>query len=168
MLPALDLIPSVTFQIMVEGQPAALASREIFSGRSVALFGMPGAFTPTCHRIHLPQILSDYENLKASGVDLVACTSVNDVFVMEAWRQALGAPGEILFLADGNGDFARGLGLVFDGRPLGLGERSKRYAMWVINGSIQHLAVEPEPTIAEESSAYALLRVFDSWGEGQV
>jgi len=167
MPPALNL-PSVTFEIMMEGQPAPLTTQEVFSGRSVALFGVPGAFMPTCHHIHLPQIFSDYESIKAGGVDLVACTSVNDVFVMEVWRQALGGPHEMLFLADGNGDFARGLGLTFDGHPLGLGERSKRYAMWVINGSIQHLAVEPDPTDAEESSAYALLRVFDSWGEGAV
>ncbi len=166
MPPALNLIPSVTFVIMVEWQPAPLTSKELFSGRSVALFGVPGAFTPTCHHIHLPQIFIDYENFKASGVDLVACTSVNDVFVMEAWRRALGVPSEILFLADGNGDFARGLGLTFDGRSLGLGERSKRYAMWVINGSIQYLAVEPDPTVAEVSSAYTFLRVFESWSEG--
>ncbi len=166
MPPALNLIPSVTFQIMVEGQPAPLTGQELFSGRSVALFGVPGAFTPTCHHIHLPQIFSDYESFKEGGVDRVACTSVNDVFVMEAWRQALGGPREILFLADGNGDFARGLGLIFDGRPFGWGERSKRYAMWVINGSIQHLAIEPDTTVAEVSSSYMLLRVFESWYAG--
>ncbi|MFZ0569816.1 MAG: peroxiredoxin [Rhodomicrobium sp.] len=166
MPPALNLIPPVTFQVMKEGQPAPLRSQEVFAGRSVALFGVPGAFTPTCHHIHLPSILSDYESFKASGVDLVACTAVNDVFVMEAWRRALRAPREILFLADGNGDFARGLGLMFDGRTLGLGERSKRYAMWAINGSIQNLAVEPDPTLAEVSGAYALLRVLESWNQG--
>jgi len=165
MSPALSLIPAVTFRIMENGKPASLPSREVFAGRSVALFGVPGAFTPTCHHIHLPSLVAEYASLRAGGVDLVACTSVNDVFVMEAWRQALGAPSEMLFLADGNGDFARGFGLIFDGRPLGLGERSKRYTMWVLRGAIQHLAVEPDPTVADVSSAYALLRVFEDWSE---
>ncbi|MGO9171329.1 MAG: redoxin family protein, partial [Rhodomicrobium sp.] len=102
------------------------------------------------------------------GVDLVACTSVNDVYVMDAWRTALRAPPDMLFLADGNGDFARSLGLTFDGRPFGLGERSKRYAMWVINGTIQQVAVEPGLTAADVSSAYTLLSMFDSWSEGAI
>ena len=163
----LKLFPAVTFQIMKDGQPASISSEEVFSERTVALFGMPGAFTPVCHHIHLPGVIAEYESFKADGVDLVACTSVNDVFVMDAWRRALGIPEGILFLADGNGDFARGLGLTFDGAPLGLGERSKRYAMWVKYGSIQHLAVEPDPTMADVSSAYALLRAFESWSGGE-
>jgi len=168
MSPGLNIIPAVAFQIMRNGQPASITSQEVFSGRSVALFGVPGAFTPACHHIHLPGIVSDYESFKDSRVDLVACTSVNDVYVMEAWRRALGVPDSLLFLADGNGDFARGLGLSFDARPLGLGERSKRYAMWVKNGSIQHLAVEPDLTVADIGSAYMLLlRVFESWSEGK-
>jgi glutaredoxin/glutathione-dependent peroxiredoxin len=113
----------------------------------------------------LPSVFADFESLKSSGVDLVACTSVNDVFVMDAWRRVLGAPDEMVFLADGNADFARGLGLIFDGRPLGLGERSKRYAMWVIDGSIQHLAIEPDLTMADVGSAYTLLKVFESLAE---
>lgn len=162
MSPAVNLLPSVNFQIMKRGRPAWLPSRELFSGRSVALFGVSGAFTPTCHHLHLPGILADFENLKSGGVDVVACTSVNDVFVMDAWRRALRAPDEMLFLADGNAGFARGLGLIFDGRQFGLGERSKRYAMWVINGSIQHLAIEPDLTMTDVSSAYTLLNVFES------
>ncbi len=162
MAPAFNFIPPVTFQIMERGRPAPLTSQELFSGRRVALFGAAGAFLPTCHHIDLPGIVTGYEDLRADGIDLVACTSVNDVFVMHAWRRALGAPDGMLFLADGNGDFARGLGLTFDGRPFGLGERSKRYAMWVIDGAIQHLAVEPDLTVADVSTAYTLLSMFES------
>ncbi len=167
MSPALNLIPAVTFQIMENGRPVPITSEEVFSERSVALFGVPGAFTPVCHYIHLPGVAADYDSFKSSNVDLVACTSVNDAYVMDAWRRALGVPDGLLFLADVNGDFARGLGLTFDGRPLGLGERSKRYAMWVKNGSIQHLAIEPDPTLADVSSAYMLLNVFDNWSRGR-
>jgi glutaredoxin/glutathione-dependent peroxiredoxin len=163
MSPGYSLIPTVLFQTMEKGRPVSISSHSVFSGKSVALFGLPGAFTPSCHHVHMPVIAAEYESCKASGIDLVACTMVNDVFVMEAWRHELQLPGEIVFLADGNGDFARALGLLFDGRELGLGERSKRYAMWVNDGFIQHLAVEPDPTLADVSSAYLLLRAFDSW-----
>jgi glutaredoxin/glutathione-dependent peroxiredoxin len=166
MSPGLTLISPVTFQKMENGKHRSITSREVFSGKSVALFGVPGAFTPACHHVHLPEIAAEYENYKASGVDFVALTSVNDIFVLDAWRRSLEIPDEILFLADGNGDFAKGLGLIFDGRELGLGTRSKRYAMWVRNGTIQHLSVEPDPTLADVSSAYSLLRVFESWSEG--
>jgi peroxiredoxin len=156
-----------TFQIMEKGQPVRFTSQELFSGRKVALFGLAGAFLPTCHHLHLPGIVSEYETFKAGGIDLVVCTSVNDVYVMEAWKAALDAPSGILFLADGNGDFARGMGLNFDGRPFGLGERSKRYAMWVIDGAIQQLAVEPDLTVADVSTAYTLLSMFESWTSGE-
>jgi glutaredoxin/glutathione-dependent peroxiredoxin len=166
MSPGLNVIPSVDFQIMERGKSVSLASRIVFAGKSVALFGLPGAFTPACHHIHLPGIMAEYERYKASGIDLVACTAVNDIYVLEAWRQALGIPQEILLLADGNGNFARGLGLTFDGRSLGLGERSKRYAMWVKDGVIQHLSVEADPTLADVSSAYSILQAFESWSRG--
>jgi peroxiredoxin len=166
MSPGLSVIPSVDFQIMKRGKPISLSSRSVFAGKSVALFGLPGAFTPACHHIHVPGIMAEYERYRESGIDLVACTAVNDVFVLDAWRQALGISDEILILADGNGDFARGLGLAFDGRPLGLGERSKRYAMWVKDGVIQHLSVEADPTLADVSTAYTLLQAFESWSRG--
>ncbi len=111
---------------------------------------------------HLPGIVTESVSLKNGGVDLPACTSINGVYVTDAWRTALRAPSGMLFLTDGNGDFARGLGLTFDSRPLGLGERSKRYAMRVINGAIQHLAVEPNLTVADVSTAYTLLSMFES------
>jgi glutaredoxin/glutathione-dependent peroxiredoxin len=165
MSPGLTLIPSVTFQTMENGKPRSITSREVFSGRNVALFGVLGAFTPACHYIHLPEIAVEFERYKASGIDLVALTAVNDIYVLEAWRRSLRIPDDILFLADGNGDFAKSLGLIFDGRKLGLGVRSKRYAMWIRNGTIQHLSVDPDPTQADVSSAYSLLRVFESWSE---
>jgi glutaredoxin/glutathione-dependent peroxiredoxin len=166
MSPAPGLIPSVTLQIMRGGKPTSIASDDVFSGKNVALFGMPGAFTPACHYLHLPGILADADSFRTSGTDLVVCTAVNDVFVMDAWARSLGASDDVLFLADGNGDFARALGLLFDGRSLALGYRSKRYAMWVKNGFIQYLSVEPEPTMADVSSAYSLLKAFDGWVSG--
>jgi peroxiredoxin len=167
MSPGLNAIPSADFQIMERGKPASLSSRAVFAGKSVALFGLPGAFTPACHHIHVPGIMAEYEQYKASGIDLVACTAVNDIYVLDAWRQALAIPDGILILADGNGDFARSLGLTFDGRSLGLGERSKRYAMWVMDGVIQHLTVEADPTLADVSTAYSLLQAFESWSSGE-
>jgi len=165
--PGLNVIPSVNFQILERGKPISLPSRSVFAGKSVALFGLPGAFTPACHHIHLPGIIAEYKRYEASGIDLVACTAVNDIFVLDAWRKALGIPDDILILADGNGDFARGLGLAFDGRSLGLGERSKRYAMWVKDGVIQHLTIEADPTLADVSTAYRLLQAFESWSRGE-
>jgi glutaredoxin/glutathione-dependent peroxiredoxin len=167
MSPGLNVIPSVDFQIMERGKPASLSSRAVFAKKSVALFGLPGAFTPACHHIHLPGIMAEYARYMAGGIDIVACTSVNDIYVLDAWRQALRIPGEIVILADGNGDFARGLGLTFDGSSLGLGERSKRYAMWVKDGAIQHLTVEADPTLADVSTAYSLLQAFESWSSGE-
>jgi glutaredoxin/glutathione-dependent peroxiredoxin len=166
MAPAFNPIPPATFQIMESGKPVSLTSRELFSGSRVALFGVAGAFIPTCHHLHLPAIIEEFETLKGGGVDVVACTSVNDVYVMDAWRTALRAPPGVLFLADGNGDFARGLGLAFNGRPFGLGERSKRYVMWAIDGAIQQMAVEPDLTLADVSTAHALLGMFESWSAG--
>jgi len=165
--PGPNVIPSVNFQIMERGRPISLSSRTVFARNSVALFGLPGAFTPACHHIHLPGIIAEYERYLANDIDLVACTAVNDVFVLDAWRHALSIPDDILILADGNGDFARSLGLTFDGRSLDLGERSKRYAMWVKDGVIQHLTVEADPTLADVSTAYSLLQAFESWSTGE-
>ncbi len=169
MYPALpSLIPAVTFQVMTKRGPAEIESTDLFLGRNVVLFGMPGAFTPSCHYLHLPGIITEYESFKAGGADIVACTAVNDVFVLDAWARETGASNKILFLADGNGAFAEALGLLFDGRSLGLGYRSKRYAMWVENGVIQHLSIEPDPTQADVSSAHFLLRMFDIWSSSPV
>ena len=125
----------------------------------VVLVGVPGAFTPSCHRNHLPGFVANKDALLARGIDAIAVTSVNDVFVLDAWSKASGAEG-LEFLADGNGDFAKGLGLEMDGSGFGLGLRSKRYAMLVEDGVVRVLNIEESPSKADISSAEALLKVI--------
>jgi peroxiredoxin len=122
------------------------------------LFAVPGAFTPTCHINHLPGFLKNADAIKAKGVDTIAVTGVNDVFVMDAWKKATGAGGKIEFLADGNGDFAKAIDLALDASGVGLGLRSRRYAMLVEDGVVKKLSVESEPGKAEVSSAENLLK----------
>lgn len=150
-------LPEVTFKLMTSSGPASKATSEIFGGRRVVLFGVPGAFTPTCHNSHLPGSLDNMDAFKAKGVDLIACTAVNDVFVMEAWAGATGAQNKILFLADGNGDFAKATGLDLDASGNGLGLRSKRYAMLVDDGVVTKLNIEEVASNADMSSALVLL-----------
>ena len=152
-----DAIPEATFRLMTEDGPAAKTTNEYFAGRKIALFAVPGAFTPTCHKNHLPSFLAHFDEIKAKGVDAIACTSTNDVFVMNAWAESTGAKGKIDFLSDGNGDFAKATGLSMDGSGFGLGLRSKRYAMIVNDGNVEWLAVEDVPSKADASSASALL-----------
>jgi peroxiredoxin len=135
--------------------PAPRTTAEVFNGRKVVLVAVPGAFTPTCHRTHLPGFVEKAEEIRAKGVDAIAVTSVNDVWVMDAWAKALGAEG-IEFLADGAGDFAKAVGLTAE-RP-GLGTRSRRYAMVVDDGVLQALNVEDVPSKAEVSGAENLLK----------
>lgn len=161
-----NLIPQVTFQAMSRRGPIDMPSDQVFAGKNVMLFGLVGAFTPSCHYLHLPAILDEADTLKASGIDTLACTSVNDIFVLNAWARASGAGDEILFLADGNGDFARGLDLLFDGRPLGLGFRSKRYVLWANQGIIQHLMIEADAGQLGINSAPSLLATFMKWANG--
>jgi glutaredoxin/glutathione-dependent peroxiredoxin len=150
-------LPHATFKIMTENGPGQVTAEELFKGKKAVLFAVPGAFTPTCHGMHLPGFLSHFEDFKAKGVDVIACTSVNDVFVMDAWAKTSGAKGKIEFLADGNGDFARAVGLDMDGAAIGFGVRSKRYAMLLENGVVKALHVEETPSKAEQSSATRLL-----------
>src|ERR1700754_3684665 len=109
-----DKLPDVTFRVVTQDAPAAKTTAEIFRGRKVVLFAVPGAFTPTCHRNHLPGFLEHYDEFRAKGVDAVAVTAVNDVFVMQAWAQATGGLGKIEFLADGSGEFAKATGMELD------------------------------------------------------
>lgn len=150
-------LPEVTFKVMTPSGPASKTTSEIFSGKRVVLFAVPGAFTPTCHNTHLPGFLESANAFKTNGVDIIACTAVNDVFVMDAWAKASGAQNDILFLADGNGDFAKAAGLDLDATGNGLGLRSKRYAMLVEDGVVAALNVEDVASKAELSSAAALL-----------
>lgn len=152
-----DKLPQATFRTPSEDGPKTLSTDEIFNGKTVALFAVPGAFTPTCTMNHLPGFLELNDEIRAKGVDTIAVVSVNDVFVMKAWAKATDAGDRILFLADGNGEFTRAAGLDVDLSGGGLGLRSKRYSMIVRDGTVAALNVEESPGQAETSSASALL-----------
>ena len=140
-----DRLPEGKFTVMAEGGPKPVTVSEFFKGRKVVLFAVPGAFTPTCSEQHLPGFVAHAAGLKAKGIEAIACTAVNDVFVLNAWSKARGAQDDITMLADGNADFAKALGLEIDLSPFGLGTRSQRYAMVVDDGVVNHVAVENSP-----------------------
>lgn len=150
-----DALPEATFMTPTADGPAPMSTADVFAGKRVALFAVPGAFTPTCSARHLPGFVEKADALKAKGIDRIACTSVNDVFVMKAWGESQKA-GDILLLADGNGEFADKLGLVMDGSKFGMGKRSQRYAMVVKDGVVEHLFVEA-PGAFEVSSVDHML-----------
>lgn len=152
-----DKLPSSTFRVMTAEGPKPKTTDEIFKGKKVALFAVPGAFTPTCSNLHIPSFLNNIDAFKAKGVDTVAVTGVNDVFVMEAWKKASNAGGKIEFLADGNGEFAKGIDMAFDGSGNGLGTRSKRYSMLVEDGVVKQFNVEEAPGKCEISGGQTLL-----------
>jgi peroxiredoxin len=137
-----DRFPEATFTVFTAEGPAPKTTDDIFSGKTVALFAVPGAFTPTCSARHLPGYVDHAADLKAAGIDLIACVSVNDVFVMNAWGKAQDVGDDVLMLADGNAAFAKAVGLSFDGSKFGMGERSQRYSMVVKDGVIDKLNVE--------------------------
>ncbi len=150
-----DTLPNATLTKVTPDGPDQVASGDFFAGRTVALFAVPGAFTPTCSAKHLPGFVEKRDALKAKGVDEIACISVNDAFVMDAWAKASGADG-VTMLADGNGDFAKATGLTMDGSKFGMGTRSQRYAMLVEDGVVKQLNVEA-PGEFKVSSAEHLL-----------
>jgi len=137
-----DRLPSTTLVKATANGPEQVSSDEYFKGRKVALFSVPGAFTPTCSAKHLPGYLEKAEDLKAKGVDEIACTSVNDAFVMDAWGKSANAGDAVTMLADGNGTFAEAVGLTMDGSKFGLGKRGQRYSMVVNDGVVEQLNVE--------------------------
>ena len=153
-----DRLPEAKFRVMGPDGPASKTTDEVFKGKKVVLFAVPGAFTPTCSNNHLPGFLKNADAIKAKGVDTIAVTGVNDVFVFDAWKKATGAGGKIEFLADGNGEFAKALDLAMDGSAAGLGIRSKRYAMLVEDGVVKKLNIEDTPGKAENSGAENLLK----------
>jgi peroxiredoxin len=155
-----DSLPDATFRVMTKDGLAERRTADIFKGKRVVLFAVPGAYTPTCHRNHLPGFLAQREAFLAKGIDAIAVTAVNDVFVMDAWAQSTGGAGKIEFLSDGNGDFAKALDLTLDATAFGLGIRSKRYAMLVEDGVVRHLNVEDVASKADISGADALLAVL--------
>ena len=152
-----DAIPAATFRVMTADGPKPRDGGDIFKGRKVVLFGVPGAFTPTCHKNHLPGFLAEAEAFKAKGVAEIAVVSVNDVHVMNAWAKATGGEGRISFLSDGNADFTKAVGLDFDASAGGMGLRSRRFAMLVDDGVVTVLNVEDIPSKADMSSAGVLL-----------
>ncbi|MCH8182661.1 MAG: peroxiredoxin [Proteobacteria bacterium] len=137
-----DKVPDATLMHMTESGPAPITTQELFGGKKVALFAVPGAFTPTCSAQHLPGFVDHADAMKGKGVDTVACVSVNDAFVMAAWGEDRGVGDKVLMLADGNLDLTAKLGLELDGSKFGLGQRSQRYSMIVDNGVVTNLNIE--------------------------
>lgn len=153
-----ERIPESTLKTMGEQGPTDITTEEIFSGKKVVLFAVPGAFTPGCSITHLPGFVVNADKIKAMGVDTIVCMAVNDAFVMGAWGQSQNAE-ELLMLADGNGDFTASLGLDFDGSGFGLGTRSQRFAMIVDNGVVSHLNIEAGPGV-DVSSADSIMALL--------
>jgi peroxiredoxin len=152
-----DRVPSGSFTVMTAEGPKPMTTDELFKGKKVVLFAVPGAFTPTCHKNHLPGFVKNASEIKAKGVNTIAVTGVNDVFVMDAWKKASGGDG-IEFLADGSGNWAKALGLSIDLNERGLGLRSQRYAMLVDDGVVKTLNLEDTPGKVDISGADNLLK----------
>ena len=153
-----DSIPEATMKIMGEKGPQDITTADIFSGRKVVLFAVPGAFTPTCSAAHLPSYVVNADTIKGKGVDSIVCLAVNDAFVMDAWGKDKNAE-ELMMVADGNGDFTKAMGLELDGSAFGLGSRSQRYALVADDGKITALNVEQGPGY-EVSSAESILELL--------
>ena len=153
-----DRLPEAKFRVMTAEGPGWKTTDEVFKGKKVVLFAVPGAFTPTCHKNHLPGFVQNAAAIKAKGIDSIAVTAVNDGFVMDAWKKASNAEGKIEFLADGNGEFAKAIDMTLDGSGNGLGLRSKRYSMLVEDGVVKTLNIEDTPGKADISGAENLLK----------
>ena len=152
-----DRLPAVNLKQLTPDGIKDVSIAELTGGKKVVLFAVPGAFTPTCSEKHLPGFLDQAEAIKAKGVDAILCVAVNDPFVLSAWEKARNVDGRVRILSDGNAELAKALGLDFDGSGVGLGTRSKRYAMIVEDGTVQTLLIEDAPGQAEKSSAAAIL-----------
>ena len=152
-----DKLPNTTFRVMTAEGPKPKTTDEVFKGKKVALFAVPGAFTPTCSNLHMPSFLNNVAAFKAKGVDTIAVTAVNDAFVMKAWADKTGGDGKIDFLADGSGDFAKAIDMTLDASGNGLGIRSKRYSMLVDDGVVKQINIEEAPGKCEVSGGQALL-----------
>lgn len=155
-----DAIPNSRFRVTTPEGPAWKTTDEVFKGKKVVLFGVPGAFTSTCHKSHLPGFVQNAAAIKAKGIDTIAVTAVNDHFVMDAWKDASGADGKVEFLADGNAEFAKAIDLAFDASGNGLGTRSRRYCMVVQDGVVKTLNIEEAPGKVDLSSAENILKAL--------
>ena len=151
-----EKMPTGSFGLMTESGPGAMSTDDLFAGKKVVLFSVPGAFTPTCSMNHLPGFVDHADAILAKGVDTIACTAVNDVFVMDAWGKDRGVGDKVLMLADGNGEYAQALGLELDGTGFGMGMRGQRFAIIVDDGVATHVAVEAAGQF-EVSKAEAIL-----------
>jgi peroxiredoxin len=151
-----DRLPEATFRVMKDGKPADLTLSELTRGKKVALFAVPGAFTPTCSAKHLPSYKEKAAELRKKGVDTIACVAVNDVFVMNAWGKEQQVGSDIVMLSDGNGAFAKAIGLEMDGSGFGMGLRSKRYSMIVEDGVVKQLNVEAPGEFKVSAADYML------------
>ena len=152
-----DKFPTSTFTVTGSEGPDALSSDDMFKGKKVVLFAVPGAFTPTCHLNHLPGFVENLELIKSKGVDDVYVVAVNDVWVMDAWATATNGKGKIGFLSDGSGQVTKALGLDVDLDPAGMGLRSKRYSMIIDDGVVKHLNIEESPGQAITSGAAIII-----------
>ena len=152
-----DKLPESKFRVMTAEGPVEKSTDDVFKGKKVALFAVPGAYTGTCHKMHLPSIFLNAYAIKDKGVDSIAVLSVNDVFVMNAWKKDTDLRDEAIFLADGNADFAKAIGMEMDGTGFGLGIRSKRYSMLVEDGVVKKINLEPAPGKVEVSGGDTLL-----------
>lgn len=155
-----DRVPAATFKVKTQDGLADMTTDEVFGGKRVVIFAVPGAFTPTCHALHVPNFLGSLDAFKEKGVDTVACISVNDAFVLDEWAKKTAADGKITFLADGNAEFTKAAGLDFDATANGLGIRSKRYAMLVDDGVVKAINIEEAPKVVDASSAEKILEAL--------
>lgn len=155
-----DRLPDTTFFVLGPDGPEKKTTSDVFSGKSIVFFGVPGAFTPTCHNNHLPGFLEHHDAILAKGVDEIAVVAVNDMHVMNAWAEKTGAKGKITFLSDGNAEFARASGLEMDGSAAGMATRVKRFSMIVKDGVIKTLEVEDAPRQATATGAARILEAL--------
>jgi peroxiredoxin len=151
-----DKLPTVTLTQATLDGPKPVTTDDLFNGKKVALFAVPGAFTPTCSARHLPGYVDKAEAMKAQGVEVIACLSVNDAFVMKAWGESQAVGDDIMMLADGSGDFTRAVGLTMDATKFGMGERSQRYSMIVDDGVVKSLNVEEAGEFRVSSAEYLM------------
>lgn len=154
-------LPDVPLAAITADGPAEMSRDELFAGKKVVMFAVPGAFTPTCNNNHLPGFIEHAETIKAKGIDTIAVLSVNDVHVMSAWKEASGAGESVLFLSDGSALFTQAADMVLDGTAFGMGIRSVRYVVVVDDGTVTHIAVEDAPGQATASGAEAVLAMLD-------